>query len=111
MQSAWAVSHKSNCFLTAQFFRRAARQGEKKAIVATAHQILVIAYHILRDQTVNREKGGSYFDQLDPERTKRKLIARLERLGMEVVVRSSSSAGPPALQTTTQPVRRRGPPL
>jgi transposase len=110
VQSAWAVSHKSNCFLTAQFFRRAARQGEKKAIVATAHQILVIAYHILRDQTVYREKGGSYFDQLDPERTKRKLIARLERLGLEVVVRSPPSAGPPALQTTTQPVRRRGRP-
>jgi transposase len=52
VQSAWAVSHRSNCFLTAQFYRRAARRGEKKAIIATAHQLLVIAFHILRDGTV-----------------------------------------------------------
>ena len=55
VQSAWAVSHKSNCLLTAQFYRRAARQGEKKAIVATAHQLLVIAFYILRDGTVYHE--------------------------------------------------------
>src|SRR5215471_2877952 len=57
-QSAWAVSHKSNCFLTAQFYRRASRQGEKKAIVATAHQLLLIAFYILRDGSVYHEKGG-----------------------------------------------------
>jgi transposase len=85
VQSAWAVSHKSNCFLTAQFYRRAARQGEKKAIIATAHQLLVIAFYILRDGTVYREKGGNYFDQLNPERTKRKLMARLERMGFDVI--------------------------
>src|SRR5262249_36607935 len=86
VQSAWAVSHKRNCFLTAQFHRRAARQGEKKAIVATAHQLLVIAFYILRDGTVYREKGGTYFDQLNPERTKRKLIVRLERMGFDVIL-------------------------
>jgi transposase len=90
VQSAWAVSHKSNCFLTSQFYRRAARQGEKKAIVATAHQLLIIALYILRDGTVYREKGGNYFDQLNPERTKRKLMARLERMGFDVVLRNST---------------------
>jgi transposase len=73
-RSAWAVSHKSNCFLTAQFYRRASRQGEKKAIVATAHQLLLIAFYIPRDGTVYHDKGGNYFDQLNPERTKRKLM-------------------------------------
>jgi transposase len=108
-QSAWAVSHKSNCFLTAQFYRRAARQGEKKAIVATAHQLLLIAFYILRDGTVYHEKGGNYFDQLNPERTKRKLMARLERMGFDVVLRDSTpdtAPSPPAPPSS----RRRGRP-
>jgi len=62
------VSAETNYYMTAQFYRRAARQGEKKAIVATAHQLLVIAFYILRDGTVYHEKGGDYFDQLNPER-------------------------------------------
>ena len=114
VQSAWAVSHKKNCFLTAQFYRRAARRGAKKAIVATAHQLLVIAFHILRDGTVYREKGGNYFDQLNPERTKRKLMARLERMGFDVILRHSTtdpipppSAPPPSAPPPSAPRRGR----
>ena len=108
-QSAWAVSHKSNCFLTAQFYRRASRQGEKKAIVATAHQLLLIAFYILRDGTVYHEKGGNYFDQLNPERTKRKLMARLERMGFDVILRNSTHPVP-SPSAPPPPVRRRGRP-
>jgi hypothetical protein len=42
--------------------------------------LLLIAFYILRDGTVCHEEGGNYFDQLNPERTKRKLMARLERI-------------------------------
>jgi transposase len=84
-QSAWAVSHKKNCYLTAHFYRRASRSGVKKAILATAHQILIIAFHILRDGTTYQERGGDYYDRLNPERTKEKLAKRLQRLGWEVV--------------------------
>ncbi len=61
-QSAWAVTHKRDCYLTAHFYRRAAQHGVKKAIVATAHQLLIIAYHLLRDGTVYRELGGNFYD-------------------------------------------------
>jgi transposase len=109
VQSAWAVSHKSNCFLTAQFYRRAARQGEKKAIVATAHQLLV-AFYILRDGTVYHEKGGDYFDQLNPERTIRKLMARLERMGCDVILRNSTPGPVPVPSGQPPLARRRGRP-
>jgi transposase len=56
-QSAWAASHTKNCYLSAFFYRKAATRGERKAIIATAHHILVIAYCLLRDQTVYRELG------------------------------------------------------
>jgi transposase len=34
-QSAWAVAHKKDCYLTAHFYRRASRHGMRKAIIAT----------------------------------------------------------------------------
>lgn len=84
VQNAWAVAHMKDCFLTALFYRTAHRRGLKKAAVAVAHRILIIAYHILRDGSEYREAGGDYFDRLDPERTARRLSQRLERAGFEV---------------------------
>jgi transposase len=104
-QSAWAVSHKKDCCLTAHFYRRTAQHGVKKAIVATAHQLLIIAYHLLRDQTVYRELGGNFYDQLHPERTKNRLVRRLERLGLQVVVLPPRTKPTPPL-----PKRPRGRP-
>jgi hypothetical protein len=69
--------------------------------------LLVIAFYILRDGTVYREKGGNYFDQLKPERTKRKLTARLERMGFDVILRNSTHPAP--LPSASLPsARRRG---
>jgi len=105
-QSAWAVSHKKDCYLTAHFYRRAARAGVKKAIVATAHQILIVAFHILRDGTTYQEHGGDYFDRLNPHRTQRRLTDRLQRLGFEVILKPLHATHPP----TAMPHNRRGRP-
>jgi transposase len=105
-QSAWAVSHKKDCYLTAHFYRRASRHGVKKAIVATAHQLLIIAFHVLRDGTGYRELGGEFFDRLNPARTTRRLSERLERLGYEVILKPRTAAPVPA----PAPPRPRGRP-
>jgi len=104
-QSAWAVAHKKDCYLTAHFYRRAAKHGERKAIVATAHQIVIIAFHLLRDGGIYRERGGAYFDRLNPLRTTHRLTARLERLGFEVVLKPRQAPEPPS-----PPRRHRGRP-
>ena len=96
-QSAWAVTHKRDCYLTAHFYRRAAQHGVKKAIVATAHQLLIVAYHLLRDGTVYRELGGNFYDSLHPQRTQNRLVRRLERLGLEVIVRPQPPLTEPPL--------------
>lgn len=96
-QSAWAVAHKKDCYLTAHFYRRASRQGAKKAIVATAHQILIIAFHILRDGTIYRERGGDAFDRMNPARTTKRLSQRLERLGYEVILKPRAELPEPPL--------------
>jgi transposase len=102
-QSAWAVTHKKDCYLTAHFYRWASRQGAKKAIVATAHQILIIAFHILRDGTIYRERGGDAFDRMNPATTTKRLSQRLERLGYEVILKPRTETLPPL------PRRDRGP--
>jgi transposase len=91
-QSAWAVTRKKDCFLTAYFYRKARQQGTKKAIVSTAHRLLMIAYAVLRDHSTYRERGGAYFDLRNPERTQKRLLRRLEQLGLEVVVRPKGAA-------------------
>jgi transposase len=83
-QVGWAVSHCKDNYLRAMFWRLAARRGKKKAAIAVAHRVLKIAFFIIRDGATYRELGGDYFDKLDPGRTQRKLVQRLEALGYEV---------------------------
>jgi len=50
VEAAHAAAHTKNTYLSAQYHRLAGRHGKKKAMVAVGHNILVIIYHILRDQ-------------------------------------------------------------
>lgn len=84
LQAAWAASRTKNTYLSAQYRRLAGRRGKKRAIVATAHSILVIAYHILKNQQPYQELGGNYFDERKKESVAHRLTKRLENLGYEV---------------------------
>jgi transposase len=81
-QAAWGASRKKDCFLNAFFQRQKSNNGAQKAVIATAHRILVIAYCMLRDGTVYQERGGDFYDQLNAVRTRQRLIERLRRLGV-----------------------------
>jgi transposase len=84
VQAAHAAAHTKDTYLSAQYHRLAARRGRKRAIVAVAHSILVICYHLLKRNEDYHELGGSYFDQRQPYRTARNLITRLRKLGYEI---------------------------
>jgi transposase len=87
VQSAWAAARTNDCFLAALFFRTAQRRGAKKAAVAVAHRILIIAWHILAESgAVYHERGGDHFDRRNPERTARRLTRRLENIGYTVTL-------------------------
>jgi hypothetical protein len=45
-----------------------------------------MAYHILKEGTVYRELGQDYFDKRATVRLQRRLITRLESLGLRVTV-------------------------
>jgi transposase len=77
IQAAHAAAHTKNTYLAAQYHRLAARRGNKRAIVAVAHSMLVIAYCLLSRHEPYRELGGDYFDRLRPETTAKRLLRRL----------------------------------
>lgn len=81
VQAAWAAAHTKNTYLAAQYQRLASRRGRKRALVAVAHSILVIAYHMLRDHTPYMELGGNYFDERHKDTVLNRLRKRIEKLG------------------------------
>jgi transposase len=83
-QAAWAASHTKGTYLSAQYHRLAKRRGKKRALVALGHTLLTIAYHVLKRGTCYIELGAEFLDRLDPERTARGLVKRLEKLGYQV---------------------------
>jgi transposase len=85
-QAGWAVSTKKDNYLTAFYRRVAARRGSKRAIIAVAHQLLVIAYHLLKRKEEYRELGANHFDNINADRVRRSLVRRLERLGHQVTL-------------------------
>ena len=64
--------------------------GSGKAVVATGHQILEIAYYVMRDGVTYHELGGDYFQRSDRERTVRRHVKQLEALGYRVTVQPAA---------------------
>jgi transposase len=83
---------KRDSYLAAQYRRIAMRRGDKRAIVAVAHSILIAAWHILHDDKVDyRELGGSYFDNLQREQLIRYHRRRLADLGVQIPTEAAAS--------------------
>ena len=84
VEAAVAATCAKGCYFREKYYRLKARRGHKRAIVAVAHKILVAIYHVLGSETPYQELGADYFERLEPERLKRNLVCRLERLGYQV---------------------------
>jgi transposase len=85
-QVAHAAARTKDTYLAAQYRRLAGRRGKKRAMMAVAHSILVIAYYMLLRHEPYREAGGDYFDRSRPEATAKRLIKRLHQLGYHVTM-------------------------
>src|SRR5262249_58770721 len=81
--------HTKDSYQAAQYRRLAARRGKKRALLAVAHSLLGIIYHLLKEDVEYADLGADYFDRLEPERLKRYLVRRLERLGYAVTLQVS----------------------
>lgn len=86
VQAALAASKSKDTALAARFKRIAGRRGVKKAAVAVARHLLVIAYHLLKDGTVFTELGVNYLDARSQDRYRERLVSRLQQLGYSVTL-------------------------
>lgn len=92
IEAAHGASKSKGTFLGAYYRRLVRRMGKKKAIVALAHRILIIVFHMLHDNEPFRELGEQYSTEKERENSKRRALHRLEQLGYEVQLQEVVSA-------------------
>jgi transposase len=90
IQAALGATHKRGTALQARYHRVRRHRGHKKAVVAVGHQILEIAYYIMRDGVTYGELGADYFQRRDAERATRRHIRQLEALGYRVTIEKAA---------------------
>ena len=86
IQAALGAMHSKATALQARYYRVKRHRGHKKAVVALGHQILEIAYYVMRDGVSYDELGADYFDRRHAEKAVRRHVRQLEALGYHVTV-------------------------
>jgi transposase len=93
VECAWAAV-RTDGYLR-EFYRRQVRKfggfrspsAKKKAIVAVAHKLIVIIWHVLATGRPYQELGADYFTtRIDPDKERRRLVAKLEAQGFKVTL-------------------------
>jgi transposase len=92
IEAAHGAARSKGTYIGALYQRFAKRLGRKKAIIALAHRILIIVYHLLKKKEPYHEYGEAYVQQQEQETIKLQAIRRLECLGYEVSLEASSIA-------------------
>lgn len=92
IEVANAAARSKGTYLGAFYQRLRKRMGHKKAIMALAHRILVIIYHLLKRQQSYQELGPGYAEEQANQASKRWAIRRLEQLGYHVTLQTAEVA-------------------
>ena len=86
VECAKSANRTKDTYLAAQYRRLRARRGANKATIAVCHSILTAVWHMLQTGETYTDPGGDFFARRDPERTRKRLVNQLERLGYTVTV-------------------------
>ena len=97
VEAAWSAV-KTDTRLHARYHRLVLRFGgyrspaaKKKAIVAVAHTLIVIVWHVLTTGKTYTDLGPDYYiHRLDPEKETQRLIAKLQALGHTVTLQPAA---------------------
>jgi len=94
VQCAWAATRKRDSVFRSRFQRLAPRRGEKRAIIAVAHHMLIILYCMLKRGVpfLGAEQAPK---QRRRERRAHHHLRCLRRLGFSVEISPSSESTPP----------------
>jgi transposase len=85
-ESAWAATAKKNCYLKEKFWRLTSKSGGKKApaLIAVAHQLLVLVYQVLDTNQPYQERGTPPLLESQRQRLIRHHFHRLGKLGIAI---------------------------
>jgi transposase len=87
LEAANAAARSKGTYFAAQYRRIARRRGKQKALVAVAHSILVVLWHIMATGEPYRELGADHFDRRhDPDIETARLVRQLQALGHTVTL-------------------------
>jgi transposase len=92
VECAKSANRTKNTYLAAQYARLRARRGANKATIAVCHSILTAVWHMLTTGETYTDPGGDFFARRDPERTRKRLVGQLERLGYTVTLKEEAAA-------------------
>jgi transposase len=95
-ECAWAAAAKKSCFLKEKFWRITTKKGGKKnpGLVAVAHNILQLAYEVLRTGEPFRDRQAPVLSEPQKERLIRHHVRRLGRLGVRIHSNRPGSTAP-----------------
>lgn len=92
VEAAHSAGQSKETYLSAQYRRISARRGRKRAAMAVAHTLLVMIYHMLTREKDYVDLGSTYFDEHDRQAVQRRLVRRLEALGLKVTIEPTTPA-------------------
>lgn len=92
VQAAHGAARTKDTYLGAQYRRLVPRLGNKRAVMALAHSILVSAYHMLRKREGYHDLGAEYFARRKPEAHVKHLARQIEKLGYQVTLQPAAGA-------------------
>jgi transposase len=93
VEAAHAAARTKDTYLAATYARIAGRRGPKRAAVAVAHSILVIAYHLLDQHVAYTDLGADFLIRRHTADAHiRRLVTQLEKLGQKVTIEPVESA-------------------
>jgi transposase len=92
VEAAGATGRTKESSLGAQSRRLAARGGQNRALLAVGPSLLVLFSPRLKSELEDQDLGVESFERWDPERLRRSLVKRRERLGYQVTLRTPEEA-------------------
>ncbi len=101
--AAWGAVRSRANYLRSMYYRLASRRGKPRAAMAVGRTILQAAYHMLLRGEPYNELGADYLDQLDRERTAKRLLKRLDNLGYDISSVKDRLAALPAAEQPALP--------
>ncbi len=92
IEAAQGAMRTKDTYLSVHGQRLTRRRGKKRAVVAVAHTILIIAYHVLQRRQPYQDLGSNYFDERERTAIARQSVRRLEQLGFKVTLETPEEA-------------------